>query len=207
MSVNVNLNEVQVKVEEKANDAKRLGRKMALAALGFAGLTYDAGKSVIHSADDFVNRAEKRGAEIEALLEARVSEVQEQMTEEAKAQRAKVEATLSGITEGVGDTGATIQEKFQSGLSALKIGSGTVIETDDIKIEVEIVDSEEPWDGYGELNAQEILDRLADLKADRLVILREYEANTKNRVTVLREIDMLLAGLETDSESDTEAGE
>ena len=62
------------------------------------------------------------------------------------------------------DTGKSIEKRLQSGLSSLKIGSGTVVETDQIRIEVEIVD-EEPWEGYDELNAQEVVDRLAMLSA------------------------------------------
>ncbi len=168
---------------------------MALAALGLAGLTYDAGKSAVRKTDGFVNRAEKRGEEIEAILNSRVSEVQDQMTEEAKAQRAKLEGTLNNLSTGMGDRGKSIEKRVQSGLSSLKIGSGTVVETDQISIEVEIVD-EEPWEGYDELNAQEVIDRLAMLGEAQLEAVSDYEANTKNRVTVLREIDMLLAGIE-----------
>ena len=83
----------------------------------------------------------------------------------------------------------------KSGASEVKL------ETDDIKIEVEIVD-DEPWEGYTGLNAQEILDRLEHLDVEQLEELRDFEANTKNRVTVLREIDMLLAGLEMSSPAD-----
>ena len=203
MSVDVNLNEVpeevqakvQGTVEENAKRARCLSRKVALAALGLAGLTYDAGKSAVRKTDGFVNRAEKRGEEIEAILNSRVSEVQDQMTEEAKAQRAKLEGTLNNFSTGMGDRGKSIEKRVQSGLSSLKIGSGTVVETDQISIEVEIVD-EEPWEGYDELNAQEVIDRLAMLGEAQLEAVSDYEANTKNRVTVLREIDMLLAGIE-----------
>jgi hypothetical protein len=203
MSVEVTIEGVQDKIAEKAKDARHKGRKMTLAALGIVGLTYDAGKSLVHRADEFVSRAEKRGEEIEAVLNARVSEVQDQMTEEAKAQRAKVEGALKDAAEGVGGRSAAIQEKFQSGLSSLKAGSGTIIETDDIKIEVEIVD-DLPWEDYDDLNAQEILDRLSDLSEEQLESLRKYEQNTKNRVTVLREIEIQQAGrdMEATAEED-----
>ena len=195
MDMNVNLENVQTTAEENAKRVRRLGRKVTLAAIGLAGLTYDAGKSAVHRADGFVNRAEKRGEEIEAVLNARASDVQKQMTEEAKSQRAKLEGTLGSLSASVEDTGKSIEQRLQSGLSSLKIGSGTVVETDQIRIEVEVVD-EEPWEGYDELNAQEVVDRLAMMSAEELEVVSDYEANSKNRVTVLREIDILLAGME-----------
>jgi hypothetical protein len=197
MSVNVNFDEVQEKVQqkldEKAKSAQLMGRKMSYTALGLVGLTLDAGVSLVHRAEALAERAEKRGEELEATLNSRAQSMQNQMVESAKAQRAKVEEKLGGIAEDIGDRGTAVQEKFQSSLASLKAGSGTVIETDDIRIEVEVLD-EQPWEGYDSLNAQEVVDRLSNLDAAALEQVRKYEAGTKNRVTVLRDIDMYLAG-------------
>ena len=211
MSVNVNLDEVQEKVQqkldEKAKNAQLMGRKMTYTALGLVGLTFDAGVSLVHRAEALAERAERRGVDLEATLSSRAQSMQNQVVDGAKAQRAKVEEKLGGIAEEFSDRGSAVQEKFQSGLASLKAGSGTVIETDDIKIEVEVLD-DEPWEGYDSLNAQEIIDRLADMDAASLESLRKYEAGTKNRVTVLRDIDMYMAGfMDGVAAADDEAGD
>lgn len=201
MDVNVDLSGVQEHVGDRAKRARRMTHKMALASLGAVGLTYDAGKAVVHSAGELVYRAETRGEQIEAKFNARVTEVQDQMTEEARARRAMMEERFSSISEGVSQRSKAVEQQVQSKLSALKIGSGTVVETDQIRIEVEVIESE-PWDGYDSLNAQEVAERLAGLDDAKLEEVRQYEMNTKNRITVLREIDMRQAALEEGENQD-----
>lgn len=195
MSAEVNINDMQTQVEKRSKCARRAARKVRLAALGLAGLTYDAGKSVVHSADRFVHRAEVRGEKIEAALTASASGLQEQVTEEAKARRQKFEQKIESLSEGIGERGKALEKDFQNKLSSLKVGDGTVVETDQIKIEVEVVEAE-PWTGYDELNAHEIIDELGKLTESELQAVREYESSTKNRVTILREIEMRLAALD-----------
>jgi hypothetical protein len=205
MDVDMDLSGAQEEVGERTKRARRLTHRMALASLGLVGLTYDAGMSVCHSAGEFVKRAEMRGEEIEATLDARIAQAQEQMTEEAQAQRAKLEESLNAITQGLSERGKAVEKQIQGKLSTLKAGSGTVVETDQIKIEVEVVDSE-PWEGYDGLNAQEVMDRLGHLDSAQLEAVRRYETNTKNRITVLREIEVRQAALEEEPNQASASG-
>jgi len=205
MSVDVKLSSVQRQVEENAKKAGRLGRRMVMAALGVAGYTYDTGISVCHGAEDCFHKAEVRGEKVETHINSRASQVQEQLTDEAKSRRAKVEDALSGITDGVGETGKSIEQAFQSKLASLKIGDGTVMETDQIKIEVEVID-QQPFENYDALNAQEIINGLNRLEKDKLQEAYDYEKSSKNRITVLREIELLQAALEEEPAAD-ESGE
>ena len=60
-----------------------------------------------------------------------------------------------------------------------------------VEIEVEnVMDKIMP--GYDELAAKDIVAKLAVLPKEKLIEIREYEVKGKNRVTVLREIDVLL---------------
>ena len=60
-----------------------------------------------------------------------------------------------------------------------------------VTIEVEnVMDKIMP--GYDELAAKDIVGKLAVLPKEKLIEIREYEVRGKNRVTVLREIDVLL---------------
>ena len=195
MNVKMDIGEVQDRVTERAKRARRLSHKVALASIGAVGLTYDAGKAVVHRAGELVQKAETRGEVIEAKLSNRVADVQEQMSEEARARRAMVEERLGSITQGVSQRTKAVEQQVQSKLAGLKIGDGAVLETDQIRIEVEVVETE-PWEGYDSLNAQEVTDHLEGLTSAQLEAVRVYETNTKDRVTVLREIDMRQAALE-----------
>lgn len=50
-----------------------------------------------------------------------------------------------------------------------------------------------PIDDYNELNVSEVNDQLDDLSVYQLEKVRRYEADNKDRVTILREIDRLLS--------------
>lgn len=205
MSADVADVEASVSVEEVQESPKcrsRLGRRMMLAALGVAGLTYDTGRSFTRSAESLFRSVERRGEKVEAAINQRSDKVQAQMTAEARARRAKVEEKLNSLTSSVGETGKSIEKAFQSKLESLKIEKGTVVETDEITIEVEPA-IEQPWTGYDALNAQEVINSLSTLDRDQLQRTYEYEAATKNRVTVLREIELLQAGMEEPPTTET----
>jgi hypothetical protein len=51
----------------------------------------------------------------------------------------------------------------------------------------------EPWPGYGEMTAVDIIDRLAAADAGMLAVVRMYESSHRNRVTVTRETDRRLS--------------
>jgi len=55
----------------------------------------------------------------------------------------------------------------------------------------------EPFSGYSDLTVKEIQERLDNLDEEMLRSVRAYEAGTKKRVTLLREIDERLAGIES----------
>ena len=45
---------------------------------------------------------------------------------------------------------------------------------------------DEPWDGYAEMSAPEVVDRLVGADEATLAVVRLYEAANRNRATVLR---------------------
>lgn len=54
---------------------------------------------------------------------------------------------------------------------------------------------DEPWDGYDELDAQQVADQLADASAGMLAVVRLYESTHRDRAAVIDEIDRRLAAL------------
>ncbi len=200
MSVNKNISEVQRTAEEKAKAAERYSKRVELATLGAVGLVYDAGMYVLKSAEGYFHKAEERGQELESAIRARRAKVQQQMTDEAKAKKAQAEEALNNLTSGIGETGKAIENKFQQKFSSLKTDEEAVLETEPIQIEVEVeIKTDEPWVDYESLNVQEVIDGLTDMDLAGLQQAYEYEASHKNRVTVLREIELKQAALEEEA--------
>jgi len=52
----------------------------------------------------------------------------------------------------------------------------------------------EPWDGYEEMRAVDIVEKLGDASAEMLAVVRLYEQSHRDRVTVVDAIDRRLAG-------------
>ena len=64
-AVNIDLRNVQEKVEDSARNAQDFGRKTVLATIGFWGLAYDKALDMWKLGNDWVDKAEKRGEELE----------------------------------------------------------------------------------------------------------------------------------------------
>ena len=52
---------------------------------------------------------------------------------------------------------------------------------------------EEPWDGYADMRAVDVVERLSDASPAMLAVVRLYEQANRDRVTVLDAIDRRLA--------------
>jgi hypothetical protein len=52
---------------------------------------------------------------------------------------------------------------------------------------------DEPWSGYGSLNAKDVIAQLATADGATLAVVRLYESTHRNRSTVLAEVDRRLA--------------
>lgn len=58
----------------------------------------------------------------------------------------------------------------------------------------DVDDESLPIDGYDHLAARQVIGRLADLTAEELELVAGYEAAHRNRQTVLRKIEQIVAG-------------
>lgn len=68
MDAKIDMRTVQENVEDNAKKARELGHKAMLAYLGMWGMGYDAGKSVYKDGWKWVDKAEKRGEQVEKDL-------------------------------------------------------------------------------------------------------------------------------------------
>ena len=186
-AMNVDLRDVQEKVEDGVQSAKNTSRKVVLASIGVWGLAYDKAQEMWDASMSLVDKAEKRGEEMEQDLGKRFNKVQEQVQEQPQVK--KVVGAVEDGYDNVSKNAKTVVAEVEKFLGQFQAKTEEVAK--DVAIEVEkAMDAVLP--GYDEMAAKDIVGKLPGMPKEALIEIREYEVKGKNRVTVLREIDVLL---------------
>jgi hypothetical protein len=183
-AMNIDLRDVQEKMEDSARTAQDYGRKAVLATIGFWGLAYDKAQDMWKVGNEWVEKAEKRGEELEHEWTQEFNKLQKQP--EVKKVVDYVEDQVDGVSKNAKSVVNEV-EKFLAQFNPNKVEE--VAKDVVIKVESALA---ELFPSYDELPAKEIVAKLPAFKREQLVEIREYEVANKNRVTVLREIDVLL---------------
>ena len=198
MPVNVDLRNVQETVEDGSKRVREFGRKAALAYVGAWGLAYDAAKDMWDNGESLFDKAAKRGEEIEQSWLKNFEKLQE--NKEVKRVVDYVEDQVDVVmknTEGVRKNAEGVVNEVEKFLAQVNPMKGeTVVENVEIVVEAMV----EPFAGYMDMSAKELIAKLPEMPVEQLKASRAYEVANKNRVTVLREIDMLLEAAEKPEE-------
>jgi hypothetical protein len=191
-AMNVDLRDVQEKVEDGVQSAKNMSRKVVLASIGVWGLAYDKAQEMWDASMSLVDKAEKRGEEIEQDLGKRFNKMQEQVQEQPQVK--KVVDVVDNSYDHVSKNAKSVVAEVEKFLGQFQ--AKTEEAAKDVAIEVEkAMDAVLP--GYDEMAAKDIVGKLPGMPKEALIEIREYEVKGKNRVTVLREIDVLLESPDT----------
>jgi hypothetical protein len=182
-AMNVDLRDMQEKVEDGVQSAKNMGRKAVLASVGVWGLAYDKAQDFWGAGMGLVDKAEKRGEVLEQDFGARFNKMQEQP------QVKKVVDVVDTGYDTVSKNAKTVVAEVEKFLAQFQPKAEEAMK--DVAIEVEKA-MEAVIPGYDEMAAKDIVVKLPGMPKEKLVEIREYEVKGKNRVTVLREIDVLL---------------
>ena len=183
-AMNIDLRNVQETMEDGVRDAQDFGRKTVLATIGFWGLAYDKAMDMWKFGNEWVDKAEKRGEEIEHEWTKEFNKLQK--NPEVKKVVGYVEDQVDGVSKNAKSV-VTEVEKFLAQFNPSKVEE--VAKDVAIKVEAAL---ESVFPGYDELPAKEISVKLPSFSREQLVEIRVHETANKNRVTVLREIDALL---------------
>jgi phosphosulfolactate synthase (CoM biosynthesis protein A) len=186
-TMNVDLRDVQEKVEDGMQSAKNMGRKVVLASIGVWGLAYDKAQDVWDAGMGLVDKAEKRGEEIEQEFGKRFNKMQTQVQEQPQVK--KVVDVVEDGYDAVSKNAKSVVAEVEKLLSQFQPKAEEAVT--DVTIKVEAV-LETVIPGYDEMAAKDIVAQLPGMPKEKLIEIREYEVKGKNRVTVLREIDVLL---------------
>ena len=192
VKMEVNLRNVQEKVSDNAQQVQTLGYRATMAYIGLWGLGYDFAKEMVESGKDLMDKAELRGEEMVRELNAQLDKASEQATGEAKKVVSMVNEQVDGVSSVVSDNTKTLEQEVEKVLAKVGFSRGEVTATV-IEVAEDLEKLAEPFTGYAEMTVKDILDKVDGMNEDELRSVRAYEAGTKKRVTVLRDIDERLA--------------
>ena len=187
VTMNIDLRNVQEQVEDGVKQAQTFGRKAVLAYAGMWGLAYDKAQELWAESGKLLEKAEKRGEDIEAEWMQQFNKVQEKP--EVKRVVDYVEDQVDHVSKNAKSVVAEVEKflaQFQPAASNVQAA------VKDVAIEVQAAVTEAVVEGYDEMPAKDVIAMLPSFSKEMLAKVREYEAGNKNRVTVLREIDELL---------------
>jgi uncharacterized lipoprotein len=167
--------------------AQTFSHKAVLAYAGMWGLAYDKVQELWAESGKLLEKAEKRGEDIETEWMQQFNKVQEKP--EVKKVVGYVEDQVDHVSKNAKSVVAEVEKflaQFQPAASNVQAA------VKDVAIEVQAVVTEAVVAGYDEMPAKDVVAMLPTFSNEMLAKVREYEASNKNRVTVLREIDALL---------------
>ncbi len=135
-AMNVDLRDVQEKVEDGVQSAKNMSRKVVLASIGVWGLAYDKAQEMWDASMGLVDKAEKRGEEIEQDFGKRFNKMQEQVQEQPQVK--KVVDVVDDGYDNVSKNAKSVVAEVEKFLGQFQAKTEEVAK--DVAIEVEKVD-------------------------------------------------------------------
>ena len=113
-AMNIDLRDVQEKMEDSARPAQDYGRKAVLATIGFWGLAYDKAQDMWKVGNEWVEKAEKRGEELEHEWTQEFNKLQKQP--EVK----KVVDYVEDQVDGVSKNAKSVVNEVEAGEDHIK---------------------------------------------------------------------------------------
>jgi len=185
---------IRQRVESRIERARERRRRAARTWLGLAGLAYDAGRSLLEAAEELRDKAEARGEEVEADLNTRTARIQDTVRGKLDKRRLRIRAHVDSLAQRVSERGQEVEQALKQKMPGSVPAAREPSAPQDRRIEIEVeAVPVPPVEGFDALNAKQVIERIASLDRNALKDVRAYEEARKNRVTILREIDRLLA--------------
>ncbi|MGL4651368.1 MAG: hypothetical protein ACRC1H_18330 [Caldilineaceae bacterium] len=214
MTANVNMRNVQEMIEDTTKEVKVLGRKAYLTYLGAWGLGYDGVMSLYTDRWHWVEKAEKRGKVVEKDVMKIFEAYQKDFPGEVAKLAESVQSTAGDLYKSAEGYAEDLAKAVRRDVNVSETVENIVVEAKaavrgfngngkkaadkaqemvaDTQAAVEAVAEsvvDAIWKGYDELGVKDIVAGLEGMEMKKLEELRAYESGSKNRVTVLREID------------------
>ena len=202
--MNVELNVNQEQVSDTIVTARDLAHKALLASAGLVGMAYDSVKYGIENSQEVLEKAEKRGEEIEQEFTkwydmymetagSGVSKLRESYDDSIEGVKGSVVGVKDVVTENTKNIPGMVVSTVATVATVRPGANGKDVPATVIEVQEEASEAmSAPFDGYDKLTAKEVIAKLDGMDDQALETVKDYEAATKNRVTVLREINVRL---------------
>lgn len=191
--------ELKLRNPQDIENVREIAHKAILAYAGLWGMAYDSAKYGLENSQELLEKAEKRGEEMEQEFNKWYDRYLDQATDEFGKLRERYGENFEGVkevitenTKGVKDVVAEnakgVTDKV---LAAVRPGAnGEDVQETVIEVAEAVEETvKAPFEDYDSLTAKELIAKFDGMDDKALEMIREYEAATKNRVTVLRELD------------------
>ena len=188
VKMDVNLRSVQEQVGDSVQQVQTVGNRALLTYVGFWGLGLDFAKEAIEAGKDLIDRAEFRGEDIVRELNSQLETYTSQATGEVRKVADAVNSQVEGVSGKITDNTKSLEQEVEKILTRVGFSRSDVAATV-IEVQEELNALVEPFPGYNELTVKEIVTQFDDMNDEDLLVVRVYEAGTKKRVTILREVD------------------
>ncbi|MCB0047225.1 MAG: hypothetical protein H6642_13425 [Caldilineaceae bacterium] len=205
MNLNINLRNVQEQIEENSEQVRKYAHKAALAYTGLWALAYDSARSGLENSVELLEKAEKRGEEVETEFNRQYNRYYDQATSEFKklqeryAGRIDLEESTNAVTRAVNENAKAVQESLSKALSKVGISDLDAKEIEESVIEVQkAVDDtagvikeamKNPLERYDGLTVQDVIGEMDKMTNQELQEVLAYEKAHKDRVTLIRELE------------------
>jgi methyl-accepting chemotaxis protein len=188
VKMDVNLRSVQEQVGDGVQQVQTVSNRALLAYVGLWGLGFDFAKEAIEAGKDLIDRAELRGEDMVRELNDQLGTYTSQATDEVKKVADAVNSQVEGVSGKITDNTKSLEQEVEKILARVGFSRSDVAATV-IEVQEELNSLVEPFPGYNELTVKEIVTQFDDMNDEDLLVVRVYEAGTKKRVTILREVD------------------
>ena len=113
MTATINMRSVQETVEDGAKNAGEIGRKAYLAYLGALGMSYDFAMSVYNDRWTWLEKAEKRGEDVEKEMFKLFEAYQKDFPGEVKKLATTIETNATTVSKEVSDQAKKVSKNFE----------------------------------------------------------------------------------------------
>jgi len=197
--VDENVRTTTENLDESVQTVRKVARSAVLASVGLAGLAYDQVKSLWNGGANLLQKAEKRGEQMESDFSQRVTELEERTKSEIqKAKEQTQQNVRQNVDRVVRRTKSEAAETAESTLAETGVATQdqvTELSQDIAVVEEKVEQLAEPLPGYSTMSATAIKERLEGLQRSELEAIREYELAHANRRTLIEAVDQRIAAL------------